>query len=339
MLDLPELLFATIALTAILIPVSMRVFSHRLLDHPNHRSSHSAPRSRAGGLAFGLSWFLLSALVLVMGPYSVSQDLAVWLFGSRGTGSVIAFSWFLLGAAIIWCNGILDDFFQVPARYRILLQALGVAAGILGPDTFRDNLHPALLVLVFLGLVYFINVINFMDGTDGLAASEGIFLLLAAFLFGYAGIPMQILAVTLGVFLFWNLPGAKLFMGDAGSNLIGFITGYVLLQIFLERPALAFLLPVFFTTDTTLTLLVRLFRKQPFYLAHREHAYQHLARRSGHSRLLALLWVGNLIVLILASLAGKALSSAWMTALVVSVHLILAFLLYRAGAGRPAQEI
>ena len=218
------LLFAAIALTAILIPLTMRVFSHRLLDHPNHRSSHSVPRSRAGGLAFGLAWLLSSALALGLDHFSVSQNSRVWLLGSQESGSSIGAIWFLLGAAIIWCNGLLDDFFQVPARYRILLQALGVAAGILGPDTFRENLHPVLLVLVFLGLVYFINVFNFMDGTDGLAASEGIFLLLAAFLFGYAGLSMQLLAVGLAVFLFWNLPRAKLFMGDAGSNLIGFVT-------------------------------------------------------------------------------------------------------------------
>ncbi len=243
-----------------------------------------------------------------------------------------------MGAGIIWLNGLLDDFLQVPAKYRIIGQALGVAAGILGPEEFRQALHPFLLFLVWIGLVYFINVFNFMDGTDGLAGSQSVFIILAAFLIGVSGLAFQILAVTVAVFLFWNLPRARLFMGDSGSNLLGYVVGILLLQVFLVSPPLAFLLPLPFTVDTTLTLVIRIYRGQKFYEAHREHAYQHLAMRYGHFVLLGIFGTLNLALLVLALWLTRSESLYLTVTLVFLCHMAAIWFFYTVGAGRPKAD-
>lgn len=337
--DYPILL--AVFLAFLLIPAARHFTRNHLLDHPNNRSSHTLPRSRAGGLGFGAAWFLVC--IAALAPGLDRWDLLSPV-GSDGAplspaGEISQITvWFLVGAMIIWINGLLDDFFQLPARYRILVQALGVAAGILGPDVFRQTVNPGLLVLIYLGLVYFINAFNFMDGTDGLAASEGIFILLTVFLLGHESIAFGALATVLCVFLFWNLPRAHIFMGDAGSNLIGYVAGYALLQLFLKEPSLAFLIPVLFTADATLTLLVRLFRNEAFYLAHRNHTYQHLARRWGHGPVLVGLWTTNLGILFLAFTLRNVPSETvyWFVAV---VHLAILAVFYRLGAGRPFTEI
>ncbi|MEQ8352779.1 MAG: hypothetical protein RH862_14920 [Leptospiraceae bacterium] len=295
-------------------------------------------RSRAGGLLFGTAWLLVSILGAALGLPLIetlsegSGPIPIWIRPNNASSW-----WFLLGAGIIWLNGLLDDFHQLPARYRIVMQALGVAAGILGPEEFRSSINPFLLILIWIGLVYYINVFNFMDGTDGLAASEGIFLVVAVFLLGFGGLAFQLLAIAVTIFLFWNLPRARMFMGDAGSNLLGYVTGIALLQVFMSSPNLAFLLPVAFTVDTTLTLLLRMARGQPFYVAHKEHAYQHLAGRFGHSIVLVLYSFFNLMILVMG-IWINTLTGVFVTGLVVVLHILALIVFYIAGAGRPRSD-
>tara|TARA_B100001939_G_scaffold276002_2_gene244142 strand:- start:9146 stop:10168 length:1023 start_codon:yes stop_codon:yes gene_type:complete len=339
---MPDLLqLCIIPVTALSFGIFFRYFKDTLLDHPNSRSSHSISKSRAGGILFGLPWLLVAGMAAILG-LPLFQSSAGF-DDPTGKSHLLLESgpsswWFLLGAFLIWLNGLLDDLHQLPAKYRIVMQALGVAAGILGPEEFRESLHPLLLLLVLVGLVYFVNVFNFMDGTDGLAASQGIFLLVGGFLLAYSGLAFQLLAISLSIFLFWNLPRSRLFMGDSGSNLVGYVTGFLLLKIFLENPALAFLLPVLFTADTTLTLLLRIFRGQMFYQAHREHGYQHLAGKFGHGAVLLIFSILNALVLA-AAFCLERIPGLYQDILLVSVvHILAAVWFYFCGAGRPRTD-
>ena len=337
MLNSDLILLGAAGFTAALYRLFFKYFPAVLLDHPNQRSSHSVSRSRAGGLIFGIAWLAIASFSLTAG-FSLTGEYSGRIGPGISDAGNVGSWWLLVGAGIIWLNGLLDDFLQVPAKYRIIGQALGVAAGILGPEEFRESLHPLLLLLVLVGLVYFVNVFNFMDGTDGLAASQGIFLLVGGFLLAYSGLAFQLLAISLSIFLFWNLPRSRLFMGDSGSNLVGYVTGFLLLKIFLENPALAFLLPVLFTADTTLTLLLRIFRGQMFYQAHREHGYQHLAGKFGHGAVLLIFSILNALVLA-AAFCLERIPGLYQDILLVSVvHILAAVWFYFCGAGRPRTD-
>lgn len=326
-------LLLSIPIAALAFLGYLRFSPEILLDRPNTRSSHTIARPRGGGLIFGSLWLLLCSAGIING-------LPLFFFSAltaAETDPGLPF-WFLIGAGIIWINGVLDDLFQFPVWFRISLQAMGVAAGILCPEYFRQSLHPALLLFAWIALIYFINAFNFMDGTDGLAATEAIFIIVVSVLSGFGGLAFELLAILLGVFLIWNLPGARIFMGDAGSNLLGYVVGFLLLKIFLVNPIIAFLLPVLFTVDTTVTLFVRVIRGKPFYLAHREHAYQHIAATLGHSGLLGIAFILNIMVIIpgvyFVCNSTSYTSMAW----VILTHLGLGAGVYRVGAGRAKTD-
>ena len=331
MLELHDTFFLLAILVFSIAFVFVRRFGRGLLlDHPNSRSSHTRPRSRAGGLVFGLVW-LIAGWSFLLWRYSTGSQ-SVTLLGSPESNQLIF--WFLSGATLIWINGLLDDFFQLPARYRIILQALGVAGGILGPDIFRQGLSPILLALALIAFVYYINVFNFMDGTDGLAGSEAIFVLIVCAILGVGGLLPAILAAGLSVFLFWNFPRARIFMGDSGSNLLGYVTGYLLFRLFWQEPAAAVLIPVFFLSDATTTLLRRIWRGEPFYKAHNHHAYQHIARRYGHWSVLIFAAIVNVIVMLI--IPFLRLTEMYMDiACVLACYLLVGGTMFRLGAGKP----
>jgi len=253
---------------------------HSLLDIPNQRSSHSQPTPRGGGLAILLSCYLGGAYLSLTGRMVIPH-----LFVIGGCG---------LGIAII---GLLDDLFHLSSGVRLVVHfgcAL-FALNFLSFDSYSlvssgGRLLPtASLILILFGVVWSINLFNFMDGIDGLAGIEAVTVTFGAgFLLYYTGdtdgsfFLLLLLAVSVLGFLMFNWPPARIFMGDACSGFIGFFFAIIaLLTAQSTRLTLwtwLILLGVF-VVDSGVTLLTRIYLRKKFYEAHRSHAYQILARR------------------------------------------------------------
>jgi Fuc2NAc and GlcNAc transferase len=197
--------------------------------------------------------------------------------------------------------------------------------------------------------VWLINLTNFMDGIDGLAAVEAISVCAGGSLIhlwtvpggnGWLG-PLMLASATLG-FLIWNLPPAKIFMGDAGSGFLGLMLATFSLQSASIAPTLfvswVILLGVFIV-DATLTLLRRVVYGEKFYEAHRSHAYQHAAERLGaHSPVtlivgaINLCWLLPLALLVAAEVLPSALGLSFAYAPLVAAALWLK-------AGTPSMSV
>lgn len=255
--------------------------SRSLLDVPNSRSSHVVTTPRGGGVAFVLS-FLLGLLVLVW----LGLLPAVTAVALGGAGTAVA---------II---GFLDDRGHVAVRWRLLVH-FGSAAWLMAwfgglPAEVMGQVSAlwaaAASVLGVFALVWLLNLYNFMDGIDGLAASEAICAAVGAsviyVLTGHEGaiVAPLLLAAAVAGFLLWNFPPARIFMGDAGSSFLGIVLGGLALHGAWQQPALLWawmILLGVFAVDATWTLLRRLGRGERVYMAHRMHAYQHATRRFG----------------------------------------------------------
>ncbi|MDH3329819.1 MAG: hypothetical protein OEM01_11340 [Desulfobulbaceae bacterium] len=240
------------------------------------------PVPKGGGLALLLSFYIGGGYLVLTDRIDIPHLLEL-----GGCG---------LGIAIV---GFLDDLFHLSAVIRIIVHlfCVFVAVRFFVPidELFFNwgNATPLILVqfLLVVGVVWLLNLYNFMDGIDGLAGAEvisaalgaGIILLLKGEAENYLPLLQILVAASFG-FLVWNWPPAKIFMGDACSGFLGFCFGIFAL---LTAPFTSLslwtwiILLAAFIVDSTVTLAVRILRGEKFYLAHRSHAYQILARRAG----------------------------------------------------------
>ena len=284
MLVFPTLLTVAVFVASLTLTGWFRrqALAHLLLDVPNSRSSHSIATPRGGGVAIVLSTL---AALLVVGWTDRLDWPSVWtLCGGGALAALIGFvddrrhvapRWRLVGhfAAAFWALAILGG---VPP-----LAAMGVA---LSSGWFGVG-------IAALYLVWMLNLTNFMDGIDGIAAIEAVTVCLGAVvLSGVAApgrhlwiAPLALASATLG-FLVWNWPPAKIFMGDAGSGFLGLMLAVLSLQAGWVVNRLfwcwVILLGVF-VVDATVTLIRRMAQGERIYEAHRSHAYQHAAVRRG----------------------------------------------------------
>jgi len=250
-----------------------------LFDVPNERSSHQLPTPRGGGLAIVL--VTTAAFSWLAAIHRLDRDVLAALTGG------------LMVAAI----GLIDDRRPLPAGLRLAAHfgaALWALAWLGGLPALRFgeqviSLGAAGFVLGALGIVWAMNLFNFMDGIDGIAASEATFVSWAgALLASMAAVASEVrwAAVLLGAaclgFLRWNWPPARIFMGDVGSGYLGYAIAVLAVAATRENPAALWvwlILGGVFFVDATVTLLRRLLRGDRIYEAHRSHAYQWLARR------------------------------------------------------------
>jgi UDP-N-acetylmuramyl pentapeptide phosphotransferase/UDP-N-acetylglucosamine-1-phosphate transferase len=238
----------------------------RRLESPNARSMHSVPVPAGAGIAM------------------VGTTLALWPWWHGrvdGAHLVLLASFAGLGA-LSW----IDDRRQLPVAIRLGAQALVVALCLaaLPSDARVMQVGPLILERILLGLawLWFINLFNFMDGIDGLAGSETIAVALGYLaLLTYAGLadPFWRLALVIAAsaagYLFWNWHPARVFMGDAGSIPLGFLVGWLMLDLALRGQwAAGLILPLYFVADATFTLLARAYRGEKLWQAHRQHFYQ-----------------------------------------------------------------
>lgn len=255
------------------------------MDMPNHRSSHTVPTPRGGGVVFVLV-FMLSLMIIdyqSMLPPALFNALLVMGFGTACLG---------------WC----DDFLSLSPWLRLSGQFILALWVMQSSDfqmlTFWDFPTWLSMMLGTIYLVWMINMFNFMDGMNGYAVMESIFLMMAMlFLCGVsmgAGLSGLVgcLCASLFGFVVWNFPHAKIFMGDVGSGFLGGVMGVLSLYwIHVEPSALGLwtILIALFMSDSGWTLLRRILRGEKFWQAHREHAYQHLIRRwNSHARVTGL---------------------------------------------------
>ncbi len=255
---------------------------HSLIDIPNTRSSHSEPTPRGGGLAIVMTWFLV--LVILTALERLDQWVGLALLG---------------GGALVAGIGWLDDRRGMPAGLRAATHMLAAVWAVWCLGGFRSldvgigsiSLGMAGSILAVIGIVWLVNLYNFMDGIDGIAAGEAVSVaLVGGVLLAFAGVdgPALVVFALAGAaagFLVLNWPPAKIFMGDVGSGLLGYAFGVLALAS--ERagaiPLLVWMILLgVFIVDATATVIHRFWKGEQWYQAHRSHAYQR-AVQAGYS--------------------------------------------------------
>jgi UDP-N-acetylmuramyl pentapeptide phosphotransferase/UDP-N-acetylglucosamine-1-phosphate transferase len=328
-----ELIVTAWLCSAALIVLLLPMFRRYALARPNARSSHKIPTPQGGGVAIVLAVAIaLGANVLLIGP-----ERAI-------PGDVLP-----LGAAvaILTVVGAVDDIFPLTPSLRLAIQAVAVALIV---ATMPADLRALPIVPVaveraaeiFAGL-WFVNLVNFMDGIDWMTVAEAVPSTAALFVFALLGaMPLPAGLVALAMcgallgFAPFNRPVAKLFLGDVGSLPIGLLLFWLLLQLAGSgHLAAAILLPLYYVADATITLLRRIARGERITEAHRSHFYQ-LAVIRGLPVMTVVRWVCAVnVALALFAALSIGLSSVWsdLVALTGGAALVAA-LLVRMGQGR-----
>lgn len=321
------LVAACAVLTALLIAGLMPLLRRYALARPNVRSSHMTPTPQGAGIAIVAS---VIGVVLAGGALGWLV-LAPWLLG------------FMAAAMALAVLGTLDDIQPMPVLPRLMLQFAAAATIVLTLPTGMRALpwlpHVLELALLIVGLVWFINLTNFMDGIDGMTVVEVVpiagalaligLLELAALPPGTAVVCLALLGAMIG-FAPFNRHVARLFLGDVGSLPIGAMVGGLLILLAGSGHVVAaVILPLYYLGDATITLVRRWRRGEKVHEAHRTHFYQ-LATARGFSvpqvtaRVLAL----N-VVLGMIALATVTFGQTWMSLVNLAVACALTGLVLR----------
>ncbi|HXD13366.1 MAG TPA: glycosyltransferase family 4 protein, partial [Xanthobacteraceae bacterium] len=259
-------------MSALLIVALMPWLKRYALAKPNVRSSHRTPTPQGGGIA---------VIAATLGAVGVA--LAIF---SLGASHDLNLPKIVAAVLVMTCLGAIDDMRELPAGLRLILQAIVIAGIIYAlPDQLR--VVPQLpwwleRVLLLIGGLWFVNLVNFMDGIDWMTVAEVIPLTATLTVLGIAGaLPSYgtVLALALGGamigFAYFNRPVAKVFLGDVGSLPIGLILGWLLLLVAGGGHLVAaVVMPLYYLADATITLFRRLIRREPFWEGHRTHFYQ-----------------------------------------------------------------
>jgi UDP-N-acetylmuramyl pentapeptide phosphotransferase/UDP-N-acetylglucosamine-1-phosphate transferase len=310
------LAFVAAALSWSLIGIFTRVMTtSRRVEPPNERSMHSVPVPAGAGIA-------LVATTLILWPWWQSQAAGAHLMLLASFAGLGVLSW-------------IDDSRQLSPAIRLGAQALAVALCLasLPADARVLQILPPVLerLLLALAWLWFINLFNFMDGIDGLAGSETIAVALGYLaLLTYAGLedPFWRLALVVAAsaagYLVWNWHPAKVFMGDAGSIPLGFLLGWLMLDLALHGQWVAgLILPLYFVADATFTLLARALRGEKLWQAHRQHFYQRAV--IGGATPSGVVWrvgVANVMLIGLAFLSVRHPAPALVAAAVIVAGLL-----------------
>ncbi|NOX16635.1 MAG: glycosyltransferase family 4 protein [Epsilonproteobacteria bacterium] len=241
---------------------------HAILDEVNERSSHTVPTPHGGGIALSITWFL--GLFYL---YFTSQIDATLFYT-------------LLVGIIISVVSFFDDFYDLSPKIRLLTQGVVAFGGLyfLGGfkslDLFLFSIDNQIVtnIFAFLLIVWFINLYNFLDGINGYAGSEAVFLSIAGFIL-FGGSHFIVLGVAVLGFLVWNFGNAKIFMGDVGSTLLGYNVAIFTIYYANQKPTNLWIWIILFGIfwfDATLTLIRRKLNAEKLSQAHKKHAYQRL---------------------------------------------------------------
>jgi len=258
------------ALSATCIKAIHPLLIRYALARPNARSSHKVPTPQGAGIAVIAVALLVAGCAIALLPASAPPAL-----------------WVLFGATIVIAAiGAIDDLRPMPVAPRLLLQAICIAAILFAIPT-AIQIVPGIPLwiertVLLLAALWFVNLVNFMDGLDWITVAEVIPITVALVLIGLSGevststalIAAALCGGMLG-FAPFNRPVAKMFLGDVGSLPIGLLLAWCFLQLaYAHHMTAAILLPLYYLADATVTLLRRLAKREPIWLAHRSHFYQ-----------------------------------------------------------------
>ena len=232
---------------------------YNIIDHPNHRSSHTKVTIRGGGIIFTIG-------------FSLGSIYLRWEYG-----------YFLIGLLLIGIISFIDDIKPAGRRIRFFFHLSAVA--LLFYQLGMYHLTFYWIVLGFIFIIGTINAINFMDGINGITGGYGLIAILTLYYINKSiiaftdGNYLIISIMSLLVFNFFNFrTKAKCFAGDVGSVSLAFIITFFLLQLIIKTGDLNYLLLLLvYGLDTVTTILFRILRKENVFEAHRSHFYQFLA--------------------------------------------------------------
>lgn len=270
-----------------------------IVDKPNGRSSHKRATPRGAGVAFFISTNIALAILVLLDLLSLNYTLPVFL-----------------GGPVVMIMGYWDDIKSVNPFLRLFVHFIVsvfifslLSAGFTRVvDISFLPLWPWLTAtFCILFIAWFINLYNFMDGCDGLAAGVGMvgagLIAIISYVYGFNDLSIiyLIIAYSLAGFLLFNWSPARVFMGDSGAYFLGYVFGALALvsKMYYETSLYVHLI-IFgmLIVDSTWTLLRRLFRGEKVYLPHRLHGFQKLIDRGwGHARvtsiyiLVTILWL------------------------------------------------
>lgn len=286
---------AALASAGLVWPIRRWLLHAQLLDLPEARRSHAAPTPRGGGVAvvaaLAVTWLVWPQL------YPVGREIMALVLVMAGVG---------------W----LEDRHALSPAWRLALQAVATAGllalvgGIESITVFGNSVSAVWLwsLLGGLAVLWLINLYNFMDGSDGLAAGQGVWAgLVSAGLFHAADEPgLALLAMAAAGawagFLVWNRPPARIFMGDSGSLALGALVGAMAVFGAISGSIsvwISFMISSLFVIDATATLVARVRRGERWYTAHRQHAYQRLLDLGfSHGRVLGGYMLVNVLVVL-----------------------------------------
>lgn len=326
-------------LLVIFLSLSIKYFipiliKFKFIDSPNERSNHLNPIPKGIGLIITI-FFCLSVIFAIHHEFI---NIDPWL------GIIII-------TLIISIYCFFDDLYNFSSLKKLLFQSLVVAVSLYLyidlTQIFSEETYlrlPAkipffiykffILTSLYLFWLWIMNLFNFMDGIDGITASQicvfsvGLVLLsnleLIETQFSYLGIFMF---SSFLAFLFFNFPPAKVFLGDSGSISIGYFVGAILVYCFLKESAFVQLLIIilYYFLDSTLTLLKRFIKKENLLAAHSDHFYQ-IKIRNGYSHLYVLLFV--LLIIIFLLILAVLYSNFPYSSVVLSFALVSIFLIW-----------
>lgn len=302
------------ALNFLMLPFLIHVaHKYSWYDHVNHRKVHSGEMPRIGGVGIFIATLLSGAGLIIIfdhGPGSIMEQLRLYL--------PLFFS-----VLFIHVVGLLDDFANLRARYKLWLQvAIALFIVVIGRhfEAFRLPFSETIVdlsffgpVLTFLWIIGITNAINLIDGIDGLSGGVSS---LAFFFIGLSALALGnevgALVAFLGfgstlAFLFFNFPPAKIFMGDSGSLFLGIMASLLPFYAFpaeetegmvLALTVTPFIIPIL---DTISAILRRIRKRMAFYIPDQEHIHHKLLDRGYSTRVILIIMYG---ITLLASLSA-----------------------------------
>jgi UDP-N-acetylmuramyl pentapeptide phosphotransferase/UDP-N-acetylglucosamine-1-phosphate transferase len=279
-----ELIILALALCSFLLTYLIRriALKNKIVSIPNERSLHVNPTPVGGGLAIVITWYIGITILFFNG---VIENTLYFALLSGGILAIISF---------------IDDIIGLKPVVRLCFHFITAIIAFIFLHGLRPLIIPGvefnynflIYPLAIIGIVWFINLFNFMDGVDGFAALEATTICLVIYLLSGNVINLLLIACISG-FLFWNLPKAKIFMGDVGSTQLGFVL--IVLGIYFHNTFQFSILnwimlssPFWF--DATLTLYRRWRKGENLSQAHRKHAYQRIVQY-GFSHMKVNLWL------------------------------------------------
>ena len=279
-----EFIILALAFCSFLLTYLIRRYAlrNKIVSIPNERSLHDIPTPVGGGLAIVFTWYIGITILFFNGIIERGLYFA------------------LLSGVILAIISFIDDLIGLKPIVRLCFHFVTAIIAFVFLAGLRQLIIPGIefnynfliYPLAILGIVWFINLFNFMDGVDGFAGLEAVTICLVIYILSGNIINLLLIACISG-FLFWNLPKAKIFMGDVGSTQLGFIL--IVLGIYFHNSFQFSILnwimlssPFWF--DATLTLYRRWRNGEKLSKAHRKHAYQRIVQ-FGFSHMKVNLWL------------------------------------------------